>query len=323
MCSQRLAFIKRKWNSLFRRVKRPIHYLNGMKWLSEMRKEIPTNTICLICTNLLGDTIYGLAYVDEVKRKYPDHKIWVICAKKNAYFLKNYKSVDRMVYFSDLSESNRKGLVEFIWSSKASETGLKENIINTTTCFYRQCYNAENPDSLYQLRTHILDIGGDSRITYPVFDDVEITAITDFEQDKHRIAVLNPYSNSLAGARLELFEKIVEVLKKRGCRLFTNAIGDQEPLAETERLNCSIEELFAICRHIPLVVSIRSGVLDAVVSSNVNMFVIYDQVDSKWLKIFTVESWKCKGRIREVQTSEGIETCYGRFEEFLKEIEEA
>jgi hypothetical protein len=317
---QIIALIRRKANSLIRKMKKPYYYIIGMSTVNTIAKEMPENTLIIILTNLLGDSIYGLAYIDEVKKKYPGYKITVIGAKKYAYFLKNYVGIDELVFTDDMVSATRKRITSMICSSSVSERALKYGIYNVTTCFYDVCYNAINPDSLYQLKTHILKLSDNAQITYPKFDDVCVSAIDNFERDKDKIVIINPYSNSLAGVGLKLFERIATILQERGYRVFTNTIGEQSALKGTERLDCKIDELFSICKQIPLFISVRSGVLDAIVSSDVNIFVVYDQVDDKWMKIFSVKSWKCTGLIEEVQLN-NIENVLTVFSRFMNEVE--
>lgn len=312
-------YIKRKISNIKRRISTPINTLIGLRVLKKIVSRKLDEDLVIILSNSLGDQIYGLAYVDEIKLKNPNKSIVVISSKKFSYFLKNYVGIDKLLYKEDLDFLTNDEIDSYICSSYASEKGLKYDIYNATVAFYKKCYNANNPDLLYQLRSHVFNIDEERKddITYPIFDSITELSI---KPDKNKTIILNPYSNSLAGTNMLMWESIANKLNTKGYDLYTNAYGDQKTISGTKRLDCKMDEIFAICKHIKAVISIRSGFTDAIVSSNVDMVVIYDRVDQNWRKMHSLESWNAKGRVCEIETNQvSLNELINKVELFLNE----
>lgn len=134
----------------------------------------------------------------------------------------------------------------------------------------------------------------------------KVSAIKDFESNCKRIVVLNPYSNSISlnmsDKELLCFEKICMFLRERGFLVYTNVIKDQKAVKGSLALRCSLAESYSISLKIPLIVSVRSGILDFIVKSNINMFVLYDGEIGKI--VYTLKQWGCNGRYEELLFSD-------------------
>ena len=134
--------------------------------------------------------------------------------------------------------------------------------------------------------------------------------------------VLNPYSNSatLSAAGEAFFEEVCRLLKSRAYTVYTNAVKDQRPVAGSLVLRCSLEEMLGIAERIPLVVSLRSGLLDLLVPTGVNMFVIYNRL---WHYIpANMKGWNCPGKVREIYYEEKPEDTERLMTEFKRYLDE-
>ena len=72
-------------------------------------------------------------------------------------------------------------------------------------------------------------------------------------------------------------------------------------------------EFLEIAANIPLLVSVRSGILDLVVKTNVNMLVLYSDKTIDKAR-YSLKAWKCKGKITELTFDEVLNE--GKFELF-------
>jgi hypothetical protein len=126
-------------------------------------------------------------------------------------------------------------------------------------------------------------------------------------------------------SNVHLFERFVTELKKRGYIVYTNVIQNQKAIEGTLRLDCSMQELYSIACDIPLIISIRTGLLDYLIPSGINMFVLYGQtkVDSSGHENdYTLQEWNPLGKLCEVWTSQkSDDEIVQEFQKFLNHIE--
>ena len=108
--------------------------------------------------------------------------------------------------------------------------------------------------------------------------------------------ILNPYSNSMK-IETDVFLKIIENIKARGFHLYTNVVSSQIPLDGTKELKCSPDEFFALSAGAAAIISIRSGILDYIVSNTQKMFVLYD--NRKYYELYSLKAWETDAEIYE------------------------
>lgn len=166
-------------------------------------------------------------------------------------------------------------------------------------------------------------LNDDAPVQYHALKRAPVRSIPDFETICARTVVLNPYSNSavMDTAGEAFFEEACRLLKSRGYTVYTNTIRDQRPVSGSLTLRCSLEEMLSIADRIPLVVSLRSGLLDLLAPTGVNMFVTYNKL---WFSIwYNMKGWNCSGKVREVYYEEkpgDTELLMTQLVEFLDEL---
>lgn len=130
---------------------------------------------------------------------------------------------------------------------------------------------------------------------------VEVKSIPNFEKVYQRIIVLNPYSNTEHFNKSDYphLEKLVSYLKSEGYIVYTNVVQDLPPVKGSSPLRCGIEEFWTISKKIPLVISIRSGILDYIITSGANIFALYSEQITR-SSIFSLLQWQCSGKIEEM-----------------------
>ena len=161
-------------------------------------------------------------------------------------------------------------------------------------------------------------------ISYHKQATVPIKNIEKFKEYHKKICIVNPYSYSIY-SKVQLFEKIVLELRKKGYIVYTNVIQSQKAMSGTLRLDCSMQELYSIACEIPLIVSVRTGLLDYLVPSGINMFVLYGQTkvgESGHESDYTMQEWDPQGKLCEVYTSQkNDEEIVHEFQKFLNQLE--
>jgi hypothetical protein len=97
---------------------------------------------------------------------------------------------------------------------------------------------------------------------------------------------------------LQQVAPIITHLLTLGFRLYTNTPKNEAPISGTQSLSCSIEDLFFLSKKASLFISVRSGILDFIVSSGCP---IISLLNSNSQNIhYPLSSWKTKDRIDEI-----------------------
>ena len=250
----------------------PIAYLEVLK-LSAKKGH---NEVLVIMPQLIGDVCYAMAYMRAfVEKNNKEGKIVRLLLnekRKDLIYLYNYQY--DVVWLKNKSQGLNR--LQWILQRPFCIKFARENGIYSTVPFFFVKINGKvKRDGLDILRNDLLGLPGMPTIDFPNVPVIPISSIPNFDNEKNRIVIINPYSNSVRGFDLSVFEKIAENLKRRGYYVFTNVITGQQPIVGTAALNCSINELYNICKQIPLFVSVRSGIVDFCISSDVNLFILH------------------------------------------------
>ena len=278
-------------------ISKPIKYIYAKRLLHRVIREKNANTVVILLSSQLGDTVYGLAFVGAYKSENPNKYVVAVGMKKYEKILKNYTGVDELIYVN--SSKKYKYIDAYIRTPRVMERGYRYGIIPTIPLFYKNIFKEQNADTIFQLRK-IYGVADNAPITYHKVALVPVRSIPNFEKEKRRIAILNPYSTALFSANMELFELLCKVLKKMGYIVFTNVINDQKEVLGSQKLVCSLEELYSIAKDIPIIVSVRSGILDYLIPSGINIFVVFENCFERWIELYHLRSWNGSGRVKEI-----------------------
>lgn len=249
-------------------------YFRGYFMLNRLIKEKTSDEIYVLLTENIGDDVYGMAYVKSLKEKY-SVKVSIFCREDRRRLIESFVgSYDVIIGFNKKSKewtqirsiSNSRGLI-----NKAR----KHRIMSVFPFHYIPLNLNDGRTELDYIRTDMLHLDDNASIQYPSLTDEPIHSIRGFEEIRDKVVVINPYSLSMNSDMLHFFNRISLSLVSMGYKVFTNVVGNQKALAGSEPLNCSIYEFYAICNQIPLVISVRSGLIDMSISAKSNFFVYY------------------------------------------------
>lgn len=246
-------------------------------FLRRLRKQKRDDEIIITLFAHIGDVIYGMSYAEQFKRE-TGTKICVYCCETFVNMVKSYSCVDRIITY-------RKGSVaeytvtyfpdmRYAWARKENYDGI------IATIPPKNYFKGRTALEVY--RDHIYKVKSDKKSLYTP-QTVEVKSIPDFEANKDKIVVLNPYSFS-HGYNRKLFEAIVSELKSMGYIVYTNAVPKfgQKAIKGSLTLDSSVEELHSIVQQIPLFLSVRSGIIDLMCNSKCNLFALY--VRQAWMR---------------------------------------
>lgn len=278
-------------------IKRVIYFsrdsIDGISGLRFLRKNKGKDEKLLVLTDLIGDSVYGLSYVEEIKKKYSDKRIVVIGNEKYSKLIRSYNGIDRFVLLPGRQGRYLK-IGAFLRCTWLSYIALKEDIINTDPYLYKDLRKKTNNDAFYLLKTQIFHIPEDSKISYHGIGSNTAQTVHD-----KKVAVINPYSISVKIIDFAIFELIAKVLRENNYKVYTNVVGNQEVIAGTEKLECDIYKLFDIASNSSLIVSARSGILDFLAPSGINMFIIYANTTREFYEMYHIDKWRCGGKYKE------------------------
>ena len=272
------------------------------KFYRKLLSEKKDNEAFLITSYQIGDMIYALAYVEALKRRLEveNKNLIIYLADNRKNFLSLY-DIDIETRFWDHNDMKVKKYMQHLnLSPRYVAKGLKHDIYTAIAPCILKDYQTNKRDCLAIIRDNMYRVSH-PQIVYPKLPGVKIESIPDFESIKGRVAVLNQYSNALKD-RLEVFDEISEYLISKGYIVYSNVINDQIPSKGSKPLTCGILEFYEICNYVPLVVSIRSGIIDFCISANTRFFVIYPdrRRGDGFFDVYTLKAWQTKNVIEEI-----------------------
>ena len=267
-------------------------------------KKLKKIQILVVLNYVIGDRVYALSFWSELCNKYGKDNVRFVTSDKykelicecyypeikNTLFLKHYGVL--MLFLQCLIVNNHCSLI-----------ARKHGIINSTASGYNK-YRKNSNLSYRIMLSEIYNLPGDI-IDYPIIKDYPICSISKLDEIKenNKVCIINPYSNSMSCDSL-YFEIIVDYLNKKGMTVYCNLVQGQKPIKGSIPLYCPIEELYSICKKIPLFISLRSGILDYLISTGIDMFVVYTNKGdlAEWIsKHFSLDEWNSNGNIEEVR----------------------
>ncbi len=267
----------------------PFSTFRAMLWLKDIVSHKYKNDMYIVLLPGLGDTIFALSFYSALKKSNKTGNIVIVSDDKNVGFVSKY-GINRIIPYG----SSRKAILDFNENYLVSKIARKYTVINTNPYLYykgkkESCALTLLKESVYQLKN--LDTQPDFPLT---LRDKNNKAC------EEKYMIINPYSASLSQKRWHLFNKVVDFLKRANFRVFTNVVGKQKPIDGSEELRCNIYEFFSIASNAAGIISLRSGILDLAIHSNVPMFVLYENCTEKFENIYKLEQWKTDSNIVEV-----------------------
>ncbi len=239
-------------------------------FLRRLRAQKRDNEVIIFPLAHLGDTIYAMMYVLQFKCE-TGKKICIYCCENVLNIIKKYSCVDRIITFkkNSLEECYVRcfSIFRYIGIKKENRDGL------IATNPRRSFFKGKSIIEVYRDRVYKVNLDKKELFCPNV---VDVKTIPNFEKDKDKIIVINPYSFSQKRNR-RLFEKIVSELNLMGYIVYTNVVQKlgQTAIKGTQALDCSLDELYSIVQQIPMFLSVRSGVIDYMAGGKGNIFAIY------------------------------------------------
>jgi len=253
----------------------------------------------IIMSTSIGDDVYGMAYVRDMKEK-NKKRIIVYVHEHKRKLIENYGVVDEIRSFP----KKYKGWIRINYFPSLINLGKKHGIYSIMPYHYIPMEKNNGRDCLKIIRESLLGLDFTPQIQYPDFSQEPIVSLSDIERDGNKIIILNYSSQFMKNVDMALFQAIADELTRNGFKVYTNVVGTQKPLNNTFALNCSFYELYAISNKIKAIISVRSGILDLCANTKA-AFLVYnfpfpgesDLYNEEWMHRFDVSAWGKKNMI--------------------------
>lgn len=274
--------------------------------LSSLRKMKSEDDVIFLMSCALGDVALGMAYMKAYKEHNPDKRIILIAEEKTKPIIDAFSGYDSVVYYDKKTNKGKWYLQRFNSSKHYAIAGAKCGIVNTIPWIK---HGIQDGYCLEMLRKDF-KLPPDAKITLPTPQCAsKIISIPDFETKKRKIIVINPYMHGAETCScMSIFEDVSNRLMQLGYVIYTNVIGNQPAVKGTRALTCSIVEFYSICNEIPLLISVRTGLLDWVISTSAKKAIIYpNTVNSDWMRFYSIRQWSANNCEEYIQNNNEIE----------------
>lgn len=279
-------------------------YLIQLLWLStrgarKVKKIVKeySNDIVFLAFSGIGDICYSFAFLDELKKKY-DRNVVVFTRRYTERLVSKYSGIDDIVV---VNERDSKLIRKFLERPGRNATllndGTNERLVYSCNQWKTFNYSIMNlaKDFVEVQKIVVYNLDDSSRLTYPI--PVANKGYNDYSNS----VILNPFSNYVNNDCMSIFEAIAKHFLDEGLDVYTNMVSGKSAVKGTKELICEIDDLYNITRTTKMFVSVRSGILDYMVSNGGNYFVLYpDLWGGLFYKAYTLHAWKTESHIAEI-----------------------
>ena len=245
----------------------------------------------------LGDTCFALSLLKSL----PKTNILVVAPNNLKKIVKLYDDYyNDAIFINDKLSSQCKEVAESPFCSIFNKA--KNNIVPWPWYYYKNGMELQiKCSAMYAIQRDydVYDI--ESHLTFPNVPNVSDERVMNILQceieDFKRIIIISPYANSSPALDECDWIKLVEMLNNKGLTIYSNVTSQQNEIAGTKRLECTLIDFYNICKRVKCLLGVRSGIFDFVISSGIN---VVSLVTNYYYYAYSLESWKQSCRILEI-----------------------
>lgn len=273
--------------------------LHGYTVADKVCGEFEEGVHFLIKNRHIGDAARNLKYVKAFKDYYSDGNEYHFIEKKGM----NYKmfpkknKVNKVVIITNAAIEGVALLyeeVDEVTVLSQAELDDLELYAMSSICCHRNLHPDERKDDwlkcvmfgvpsiAWELNVPTNIEQGGAKITKRI-EEKGNKIVADNKILPQKTVVLFPYARSSSLISMCVWNKIIQVFKEKGYRVFTNVGPKEKELEETERLQLSIDELAGVVNTGCTIIGIQSGLLDTLIWAgiDVKMFIIFNAREEK------------------------------------------
>lgn len=111
-----------------------------------------------------------------------------------------------------------------------------------------------------------------------------------------KAVIFSPYAKSVTAISWEVWKRLVDSYRKKGYQCFTNVVGEEKALPETQPISPKITEMKSIVERAGTFIGIRSGMCDVVREAKAKKIALYPDycyADTKWkaIDMYAINGW--------------------------------
>ena len=262
----------------------------GLEKIRELRQKYPGRFIVLCPFPALGDIYFCMSYLKPYMKANGYEKA-MVCVVGNAQ-----KQVAELFGYTDVLEFEQKEIDEMIQAviyKNAPDCYIAHQdrpyVVYLHRALYKKCIPLE---TIY--KCGIFGLPQETESAKPS-QWVEYSFKCNIQKGK--TAIISPYAKSVAALPEKLWEDLIADLKSNGYMVFTNVIGDEKPLMETEGISPRIFEMKSAVEQAGLFLGIRSGLCDVIRTAECRKIALYPDYfycDTKWKSIdmYSIEGFR-------------------------------
>lgn len=219
------------------------------------------NTLYIVGTGGIGDTLYTAGFVEPYRREHPEVKrVCMLLRERQRELGTIFPGIDEITISDEL--------VEIAYQY------YRYTYDSTGACRFKNyiCGQGKGGKTLLErFRTYAMGLTSDVH-----FAHANLHPNGERAKRQKRTVVLMPYANSLALLSDSFWDKLVCLLKKAGYTVFTNvgSYRGERALAGTESICKGLLETAIFCEGCDAVISLRSGMCDLLAFSSTKLIVL-------------------------------------------------
>ncbi len=115
--------------------------------------------------------------------------------------------------------------------------------------------------------------------------------------EKNNAVILSPYAKSVTALPDTVWEDIISDYQEHGYQIFTNVVGEEEPLKGTIPISPAICEMKSVVERAGTFIGIRSGMCDVIRTADcrkIALYPDYNYCDTKWkaIDIYAIDGFE-------------------------------
>ena len=115
--------------------------------------------------------------------------------------------------------------------------------------------------------------------------------------EKDKTVIVSPYAKSVVGVSKETWNRIVSHYKNNGYMIYTNVIGEEEPIEGTLPISVSISMMQSVVEYAGVFIGVRSGLCDVIKNAKCRKIALfpdcyYSNTSMKVVDFFKLSGWE-------------------------------
>lgn len=269
-------------------------------------------TTYVFIVDSIGDTLYTLGYLPELRVKTKSNKITIFITKRQIELCEMYPNS-----FDDMKVINnyiQKLLFRFFTMKYGFHYLTQQHnlyVIHPGIYFkntFRYISNYPGVNFASFIRYGILGLDNSSNFSMPtnLLSDISIYIDT-YKLKRGKGIILCPSANSIDQISEKFFMELASELTLQGYQVLTNTVNDDIAIQNTIRISCNLKYIPLIAEYCGCVIGLRSGILDLAALSTAMVIALYP-VHSNLMSFYDIQSVIKSEKLEQMVLTENMKS---------------